>query len=164
MSTNLYCRTAEAAAEQRSAIRSFVPRIWKLSAPGEQLGWKARLVRLYFSLIAGSRFRVFYYTVEDGSVVHTSCVLPKCLKFPYMEKGTFTIGPCSTRADHRGKGIYKQVLREILGRKEYDGAVIYMAADSKNIASIRGMEAAGFRYCGKLRTVGLLKRFYREET
>lgn len=85
----------------------------------------------------------------EGQVVHTSRVIGKCFKFPFLSKFSAEIGPCATKPNHRGQGIYPNVLRYILsdgGWKEY-----YMLVREDNLSSIKGIEKAGFVRVGTVR-------------
>ena len=64
------------------------------------------------------------------------------------EERALFIGPCMTEADYRGRGIYPQMLRHAVAELHKQGwGTFYIAAASKNVASLRGMEKTGFTRC-----------------
>lgn len=135
---------------------------WRLSVKGETLGLKAGLGRFVFCLLSKGNCYVFYVTApETGRVIHTSCVMGRSFKFPFMKKGDIHIGPCRTDPEQRGKGIYKAVLRHITRKTEYNTA--YMIVADSNLPSIKGIEGAGFRYSGAMERSRFLKIYRRAE-
>lgn len=135
---------------------------WRLSLKGERLGIKAKLGRLVFWLLSKGRFRVFYVNdPETGRVIHTSYVMGRSSKFPFMGKQDIHIGPCQTDPEQRGKGIYKAVLRHITRQAAYKNA--YMIVAESNLPSIKGIERAGFRHIGTVERSGLLKIYRRSK-
>lgn len=141
-------------------VEIFTPAFGRLAVPGETLGFKAWLVRASFWLTTGGKFRIFYIK-RDGKIVHTSCVIPKCFKFPFLKAGEYIIGPCVTAPDYRGQGLYGKALACITGHPMYRDGVFYMSVNEHNASSIRGIEKAGFRLVGRVRKSRILKRYYR---
>ena len=141
-------------------VQIFAPTLGNFRLPGEQLGLKAWLVRFSFWLTTGGRFRIFYIR-EQNQIVHTSCVIPKCMKFPFLKAGEYMIGPCVTAPECRGQGLYGKALACITGHPDYRDGVFYMAVNPNNAPSIRGIEKAGFRLVGKVGKTKWLKRYYR---
>lgn len=142
------------------SVKQFAPAPFHLWIKGERRNSKTALGRLYFWLITFGRFRIWY--LQDGpEVIHTSYVVPKCCKFPFLSKGEYEIGPCVTREDYRGKGIYPYMLGCILASEP--GANFYMIVRSTNQASIRGMEKAGFQRCGSVVRSRILKNYRKEK-
>lgn len=141
-------------------VELFAPVFGKFTVPGETLGWKARLVRIFFWLTTAGKFRIFYIR-RDETIVHTSCVIPNCFKFPFLKPGEYMIGPCMTAPDYRGQGLYGRALACITGHPMYRGGVFYMSVNARNAASIRGIEKAGFRLVGRVCKSKILKRYYR---
>lgn len=86
----------------------------------------------------------FYVRDEDGNLAHTSCVIPACAKFPFMDRMDYEIDPCYTYPAYRGKGIYPIVLHSICRELAENGSAFYMIVDERNASSIRGIEKAGF--------------------
>ena len=97
-------------------------------------------------LITLGKYKKIVVLNKDNRVVHTSCVVGKCFKFPFLSKSSAEIGPCATHSDFRGMGIYPMVLNYIRSIGEYTD--YYMLVRSDNTASIRGIEKAGFLRIG----------------
>ena len=86
---------------------------------------------------------------KDSQVVHYSVVLPKCYKFPFMNKKDIEIGPCWTHPDYRGKGIYPKMLNVICNRFAKNKENAWIFCEENNHASQRGILKAGFSFVGK---------------
>ena len=129
---------------------------------GERKSLKTLLGRLYFYLISKGSFSI-YYTLdpERGTVTHSSYVTGASYKFPFMHKGDIHIGPCRTAPEHRGKGLYKQVLRAVLQDQQGSDHAAYMLVAEDNLPSIRGIEACGFRHEGSVEKHSPLKIYRR---
>lgn len=107
--------------------------------PCQRTSVKELLINIYWWLITKGKY--FVWCAYDGDdVVHTSYIVPKCMKFPFLTKGTYEIGPCKTESAYRGKGIYPAVLSQIVA----EVGKAYMIIDDINTASIRGVTKAGF--------------------
>ena len=53
----------------------------------------------------GSAFQYrIYYILAENKIIHTSYVIKKSFKFPFLKKNDFQIDPCVTVRTHRGKG------------------------------------------------------------
>lgn len=140
-------------------IKEYRPTLFKPFAPKEtKRGVKNRLSRIWFWLITGGKAKIAYVE-RDGQMVHTSYVLPKCFKFPFMKKGDFEIGPCVTAQEYRGQGIYPSVLKYIISNYGDDSARFYMIVSDTNAASIRGIEKAGFKRSAILRKTPITKKY-----
>lgn len=100
-----------------------------------------------------------YYVQSGNDIVHTSYVIPACVKFPFMDRKDLEIGPCYTYPAFRGNGIYPKVLSEICRRKGNDTFLFYMIVDEMNLPSIRGIEKAGFVRCGSVHKSKFSKRY-----
>lgn len=147
-------------AGETANVAVFAPSFGRFSIPGERIGLKAWLVRASFWLTTAGKFRIFYIK-QVGKIVHTSCVVPRCFKFPFLGPGEYSIGPCVTAPQFRGQGLYGKTLTYITGHPMYRDGVFYMSVNEHNAASIRGIEKAGFRRVGKIRKTKILKRYYR---
>lgn len=97
-------------------------------------------------LITLGKYKKIVVLNKDNSVVHTSCVIGKCFKFPFLSKSSAEIGPCNTHLDFRGRGIYPMVLNYIRSMGAYTD--YYMLVKTDNTSSIRGIEKAGFLRIG----------------
>lgn len=141
-------------------IMEFRPSVRKVYLDGEQKSVKTTLVRLWFQLQTFSKATLVCAIDSSNKALHTSYVVPKCLKFPFLRKNDYIIGPCFTQPQCRGRGIYPAVLKHICDSKGDESTRFYMAVDSKNHSSIRGIEKAGFRLCGVVKKTRVLKRYY----
>ena len=115
--------------------------------PGERASLKTLLARVWFRLISVGNLTIYYTTGPDNIITHTSYVIGKCFKFPFMKKGDYEIGPCFTHPQYRGQGIYPAVLRFITETISTKGD-FYMLVKPANKSSIRGIEKAGFTRVG----------------
>lgn len=139
-------------------LKVFTPSIRGFFIKGEKVNMKILCVRLVFQLITLGRARIYY--IQDGSdIVHTSYVVPSCVKFPFMNKQDFEIGPCYTYPEFRGRGIYPKVLRNICRKMGQGDGTFYMIVDEKNLSSIKGIEKAGFERCGFVKKSKIIKRY-----
>jgi len=77
-----------------------------------------------------------YLEIETGVVVR--------------EGGCVGIFDCFTTPAHRGKGIYTDTLIRLTSEIHAKGATALIAVDPANIASIRGIEKAGFQLLYRL--------------
>lgn len=141
------------------AIKVFQPNLFSWKLPKERLSIKTLLVRMMFYAITWGKARVVYATSESGDIMHTSYVIPKCIKFPFLQKYDYEIGPCVTNPQYRGRGIYPNVINYICGHFAQEGTVFYMIVNANNTPSIRGIEKAGFEKCGTVEKSGLLKAY-----
>lgn len=128
---------------------------------GEGRSLKTLFVRGLFWLQSKGDFRI-YYVREDqtGNVIHTSYVTGAGGKFPFMEQGDLHIGPCVTDPRHRGKGIYRQVLRTVHADNCNHRSRAFMIVHEDNLPSIKGIEAAGLTHVGTVERQGI-RRIYR---
>ena len=145
---------------RQCSVKRFVPRPFRLWLREEKKSVKVAFGRLYFWLITKGKSQVWY--LQNGcEIIHTSTVVPKCCKFPFLQVGEYEIGPCVTREDHRGKGIYPYVLNCITASQK--GATFYMIVRSTNQSSIQGIKKAGFCRCGTVVKSGIFKTYRKEK-
>ena len=141
-----------------ASVKVFTPKIKKLLLCGEKKNIKTLIVRLLFQIRTKGKAKI-YYVADENKLKHTSYVVPRCGKFPFLDENDYEIGPCFTYPDHRGKGIYPEVLRFICCHIGDHNTTFYMIVDEKNIASIKGIEKAGFKKCGVVEVSKLTKRY-----
>lgn len=158
----LYEKNYTPAAGIDEAVGCFVPGPGKVYLAGEIPQIKTTLVRLLFWLMTAGKARLYYILGEKGEVAHTSYVVGRCFKFPFLKKGEYEIGPCFTAPECRGQGLYGRALGRIVGEKIYENARFYMFVSEDNDASIRGIEKAGFIQTGHVVKTKLLKRYCRK--
>lgn len=159
----LYRKSREQVATEMPVGRTveiFTPKISNgLFSSGEKRSVKSALVRLQFQFATLGKARIFCLK-NDGNLVHTSYVIPKCYRFTYLGKEDYQIGPCNTFPEHRGKGYYPEMLRYICASIGTENTVFHMTVDESNHASIKGIEKAGFQRCGSVKVTKFLKRYY----
>lgn len=119
---------------------------------------KTILVRIVFYFITGGRFKIFYVK-RNNCIAHTSYVVPKCSKFPFLRENDYEIGPCFTNPNFRGQGIYPRILSEICHTEGNEKTNFYMIVSDTNQASISGIEKAGFIKCGAVSRSRFFKRY-----
>ena len=142
-------------------IGVFSPGITRLILNGEKRTFKLLLVRFLFWISTRGRVKI-YYATQNGELVHTSCVIPKCYKFPFLDNEDYEIGPCVTYPKFRGKGVYPWMLKHICSSIGDEKTVFYMIVDETNISSIKGIEKAGFVKCGTVRVSKFIKQYQLE--
>lgn len=128
-------------------VETLKPHPFRLFTPGEHQNMRIGLLRGYFWAITLGNYKIFFLKHHD-KVIHSSYVIPKCIKFPFLKAGDYEIGPCNTHVDFRRKGSYQFMLGYILSCEEHKAADLFMIADEGNKASINGIEKAGFKRCG----------------
>lgn len=115
---------------------------------------KKLVVNLYWNLITLGKAKIYLIRDDEGTLIHSSYVIPKCYKFPFLRGGGYhdiEIGPCVTAAAYRGQGLYPYVLSRILEKELEANDKAYMIVDDKNIASKRGVQKVGFVCMAKIR-------------
>jgi len=130
---------------------------------GEVPAIRTALARSYFWAISKGKLKIFYFKSENGEILHTSYVIPKCNKFPFMGNEDYEIGPCNTIESARGRGLYPRMLKYITRCIQYEGAHFWMLVNENNAASIKGVEKAGFALVGYAEKTKYLKRYLRVE-
>ncbi len=106
---------------------------------------------------------VGYYAYLDGKCCHRSWIQkgPKWVSInPFVqmkiEKNEGYIHYCETAPWARGKGIYPSVLSRI-AKDHKNLENIFIAVESENVSSIRGVEKAGFRERERVEVALILK-------
>lgn len=112
---------------------------------------KRWLAVILWNVITGGKAKAYVIRDSEGKIIHYSCVIPKCAKFPFLEEGDIEIGPCATNEKFRGKGLYPCVLSQIVKNELDDQRTAYMIVDNANIASIRGVTKVGFKVAGEMK-------------
>ena len=107
--------------------------------PKQDITVNVLLQNVYWWLITKGKYRV-WCAYDGDKVIHTTYVVPKCTKFPFLNKGSFEIGPSYTEPAYRGKGVFPAVLTQIFTEIECAYAII----EDTNAASIRGTSKFGF--------------------
>lgn len=125
-------------------VEVFKPTLFKPFLEGYTKTLADKFIYLYWLLI--SCFDLAIYYVKDGNqIIHTSLVTGKSFKFPFMSEYDWHIGPCITKQEYRGQGIYPYVLCNILQEHaSIFGGTNYMIIENDNTPSSRGVIKAGF--------------------
>jgi hypothetical protein len=129
----------------------FKPKLSKLSYDGTN-----KILNLIWYIISKGQFTIIYI-LKNEKTIHTSYIIPKNLRFPFMNHGDLQIGPCYTSSQFRGKGIYTQVLRYILNNYLTAEKTIWIYTTFENIPSQKAIERAGFIFSGQISRNGLFK-------
>ena len=101
---------------------------------------------------------------DGGRLVHSALVTPRYFRFPQMAADDLQIGAVWTDPASRGRGLAKAGVRLIGERWAGRYRRLWYIVEDDNIASIRVIEACGFRLLGAgerqaLLGVGLLGRY-----
>lgn len=127
---------------------------------------KEHLIKiLYNSIVSGFRQTV-YYISDDKGIVHFSVVIGKCKKFQFLGKHDYVIGPCWTRDDYRGRGIYSGIINYIgdLYYKKNNASNIYILIQKENTPSLNGVKKSDFINIGSVEKSKYLKIFSKKIT
>ncbi len=114
-----------------------------------------------FTAAAHGRHNICCVRNEQGEMIHYSFVIPHCPKFSFMGKNDFVIGPCWTREDYRGQGLYGKVLNRI-GEKytaENPEAELYILVRNENTSSVKGVQKSAFIPAGQCSKTKYLKHY-----
>ena len=142
-------------------IRCVQPSFWKsTNILNEKISIKSFLVRKLFTWMSKGEMLIFSAYNASNQLMHTSYVVPRCWKFPYLHENEYEIGPCHTFSQFRGRGIYPRILRHIVSTVGTEETKFYMVVNSNNESSIRGIEKAGFSRIGIMEVRGITKRYY----
>ena len=120
---------------------------------GMRIGPKRYLYLLVMTFLFAGFKRVFSeYRLEriDGKLLSRGVVMSYVPMYKFMPHNGVHLGYCITVEDERGKGYYSLLLKMI--QNDIPHQDLYMAVDENNIASIKGIENAGFvRYSKGIR-------------
>jgi RimJ/RimL family protein N-acetyltransferase len=84
----------------------------------------------------------------DGAIDHSSLVMPRFARFPFMGANDLQIGATFTRPAARGRGLALRAIHEIVSRLGEPGRAFWYLTDVTNRASIGVVEKAGFQLVG----------------
>ena len=142
-------------------IKVFKPLPWKLyfDKSIEKMSFRTSLFRLYISLLSLGKTKIYFAIDKNtGNIVHSSCIIPRNFKYPFLKKGEYCIGPCNTAPMFRGRGIYPYVLRYIVD--DNPDIIFKMIIRKDNMPSINGVKKADFQLTTeKVRSSLILNRF-----
>lgn len=140
-------------------ISEFKPNPLRLYADWEKdKNLATSIFRMYISILTFGKTR--YLCIIDknnGAIKHSAYVIPKNIKYAFLRKGEYSIGPCNTPEKYRGQGLYPYMLNYIAN---VDNACYFVFIREDNNASIRGATKAGFIECkDSVISTKFLKRF-----
>jgi RimJ/RimL family protein N-acetyltransferase len=85
---------------------------------------------------------------RNGQVLHRLIVTPRWYRFPFMVPADLQIGGLWTHPAARRLGLARMAIAEVQRQFGDPGTRFWYITDSRNIASVRTAEAAGFRLIG----------------
>lgn len=142
-------------------IKIFNPLPWKLYFDKniEKVAFRTSLFRLYISLLSFGKTKIYFAIDKNSdSIVHSSCIIPRNFKYPFLKKGEYCIGNCKTEPAFRGRGIYPYMLKYIMANNP--NTIFKMTIREDNTPSIKGVKKAGFELTTeKVRGSLILNRF-----
>ena len=74
-------------------LRVFTPSLRGFFLNGEKIRIKTAFIRLLFQVMTLGKAQI-YYVQSGNDIIHTSYVIPACIKFPFMDRDDLDIGPC----------------------------------------------------------------------
>ena len=101
----------------------------------------------------------FFTAVDNKKIRHISWIYYQDDPNRFIRLGSkdAEIKYCLTLPEHRGKGIYPAVLREVIGYLKEKGFMrVFITVQEDNIPSIRGIEKAGFKCVGRVRLLKIM--------
>ena len=85
-----------------------------------------------------------YWMFDSDIVVHKSFLYTNVQIIKLINKSGLVIGSCYTNPNYRGRSIYPKVISHIAKEnKEFEE--LFLVVDTDNIASIKGIEKAGYK-------------------
>ena len=108
---------------------------------------RGALIAIAWRIITLGKARAYVIHDSNNKILHFSCVMPKCYKFPFLRKkeNDIHIGPCYTDPEYRGMGIYPFVLVNIAEKELNDKNKAFLMINCENLSSIKGAKKVGFR-------------------
>ena len=96
-------------------------------------------------------FRSLEYEVivieKAGRIVHTTCVVPKFFRWPFMDEGDVQISSMWTDTEHRGLGLATAACQYVISSKTRRGRV-WFASRIANQASLAVCKKCSFQLVG----------------
>ncbi len=109
---------------------------------------KTTLSEFMFWLLSFGKCKSYsVISLKDGSIIHKSVTVGCNIKFPFLKRKDYEIGPCHTNPEYRGKGLYPYILQYIV-RDLSSHNNFYILIREDNLSSRRGVEKAGFTEIG----------------
>lgn len=106
-----------------------------------------------------------YFMNDQGEFVHQSFLYPKLHLLKLLGKTGPAIGNCATNENYRGHSIYPFVINHIATGllSENKAKEVFIIVNSNNIASIKGIEKAGFSFHSKVKAKRFLLFYFDKE-
>ena len=140
--------------DDKFSFNFFKPTIFNL-----RLHQGSVLLYLFWYIFSFGKYQIFYIIDKrNNKVAHYSNILPKIFKYSFMKKNELFITNCYTDPEFRGCRLYPFALSFIA--KSLKDYVIWGGVRNNNIASIKGLERAGFKKVAnvsKTRVFGIYK-------
>lgn len=129
------------------------PWIWRPAMhgppPAELSGWQNKVWWLFDRLgVFPNRHCGVFGLRANGRLVHTSLVTPRYFRFPDMGVSDLQIGATWTDPDMRGQGLAKVAVAMIHDAWRGEFQRMWYLVGEDNTASIRVIEASGYRLVG----------------
>ena len=141
-------------------VKCFSPKPWSLKIKRKKANIREMVFRFYISLLTFGKVKIYYVENDMGKIIHSSYLIRKNFKYPFLQKQDAVIGPCNTESSYRGKGIYPFVINYIAN--DNPELNLYMFIREEKVPSINGVRKAGYELCSEyISSTRILKRFYR---
>lgn len=115
---------------------------------------------LFWHIFSG--FTYYKYAIIDdvsGKEIASTYISKNLPHFDFIHRfgGGYHIGPDLTTPEYRGLGFHPYIITYVLKelKEREPNANIFMYVSTENIASIKGIERAGFHFVGMMRHEGL---------
>lgn len=115
---------------------------------------------IFFLLVSKGKLKI-YCLYDKKGLAHFSFLIPYCAKFSFMGKGDYQIGPCWTREDCRGQGLYGKMLSFISNQKIKDSSNqnTFVLVREANKESTKGIMKTNFIRVGVCSKTKYLKHY-----
>ena len=123
-----------------------VSELGELSLQIKRKGWTC-LHDIVWNILSWGKLREWRLLNQEAEIIATAEVMPRVWLFNFMKvQDSIHIGPCWTNPLYRGNGFYPSLLKLIIFKTAFSR--YYIFCNQENIASIRGIEKAGFHFIG----------------
>jgi hypothetical protein len=104
-----------------------------------------------------------YVVYSEGKPVSFGFSYLRCFQLQVLglPDDAVLVGGCYTVPANRGQGLYRQALSDVALRWRLRKVPVFMEVQPENAASIRGIEAAGYRFVREVESWILLGRIVR---
>lgn len=100
-------------------------------------------------LFASSSYSMVQLLTPDGSIAHSSLIMPRFARFPFMGLDDLQIGATETSPIHRGRGLAVRAIDETIATLGRSGRTFWYLTEDANTASIAVIRKAGFSLVGR---------------